>query len=297
LLRAYYDAFIQKRLIRETMTEDSIYAYLKAAVQTGSAHSFTKIDRLLEKERNFFSGDPWRQKCMDLADSLYKSIGAQLTIKKHGAADGRGNFIDNIDVPLNDAPWITSQLQQIRAFKSEADRLSKINALLHRTDPGRGGIYTNFGTPASRQYVLPGVGWEKDPGGLQSPMVNFGVGTKEDEWVHEILPKGFGGQTVPKSWMRQTGTLYECPLQIHYEHLNPNSTYHIRIAYTGRFRSTIKLTANGYLVHDYLQTGDQPLYEFEIPPPALVTGSLTLTFSCPEGEQGPQVSEIWIGKK
>ena len=163
--------------------------------------------------------------------------------------------------------------------------------------PGEGGIYTNFGTPAAKPYVLPGLGWSKDPGGLQSPLVNFGVGTKEDEWVHEILPRGFGGQIVPKAWMTQTGTLYEQPLNIQYKNLDPKSSYSIRIAYTGRLRSRIKLTANGYLVHDYFLTGDQPIYSFDIPKAALSTGNVTFTFVCPEGEQGAQVSEIWILKK
>lgn len=96
--------------------------------------------------------------------------------------------------------------------------------------------------------------------------------------------------------MTQIGTLYETPLNIVYHDLDPKSSYRIRIAYTGRLRSIIRLTANGYLVHDYLPTGDKPVYSFDIPPAALTTGTVTLTFVCPEGEQGAQVSEIWIEK-
>ncbi|HSB92944.1 MAG TPA: hypothetical protein VLC28_07510, partial [Flavitalea sp.] len=182
-------------------------------------------------------------------------------------------------------------------LKTETERLQGIQDLLHRTDPGKGGLYTNFGTPASLPYVLPGLGWAKDPGGLQSAFVNFGVGTKEDEWVHEILPRGFSGQIVTKAWMTQTGTLYEEPLNIRYQNLDPHSSYQIRIAYTGRLRSNIKLTANGHLIHDFLLTGDKPVYTFNIPQAALSTGNVILTFVCPEGEQGAQVSEIWIMKK
>ena len=297
LLRAYYDAFIQKRLIHETKLEQEAYSALSKARQTGSLVAIAKAESILKKTADPAPYSSYKGKCMALADALFKSIGAQLTIKKHGAADGRGNFIDNIDVPLNDAPWITDQIKKIAALKNENKRLEKIDALLHRTDPGRGGIYTNFGTPAAKPYVLQGLGWAKDPGGLQSPMVNFGVGTKEDEWVHEILPKGFGGQIVPKAWMTQTGTLYETPLNIQYKNLDPKSSYRIQIAYTGRLRSRIKLTANGHLVHDYFLTGDQPIYTFDIPKAALSTGNVTFTFVCPEGEQGAQVSEIWIQKK
>jgi len=297
LLRAYYDAFIQKRLVHESKLEQLSLKALSQAKVTGSVSAMAKAQAILKK-----AGDPatyniYKTKCHALADSLFRSIGAQLTIKNHGAAEGRGNFIDNIDVPLNDAPWIIDQLETIATLKNENERLEKINDMLRRTDPGKGGVYTNFGTPPSKPHVLPGAGWYKDPGGLQSAFVNFGVGTKEDEWVHEILPRGFSGQIVPKAWMTQNGTLYEEPLNIQYKNLDPKSSYQIRLAYTGRLRSNIKLTANGYLVHDYMLTGDQPIYTFDIPKEALSTGDVIFTFICPEGEQGAQVSEIWILKK
>ncbi|MEO8471662.1 MAG: alpha-glucuronidase family glycosyl hydrolase [Chryseolinea sp.] len=296
LIRAYYDAFIQQRLIRETKLERDAYQVLKTAPHTGSVAAITEALKILKRANDPAPYDSYKSKCHMLADSLFKSIGAQLTLKKHGAVDGRGNFIDNIDVPLNDAPWIIDQLSNI-APGSETETLEIIEAMLHRTDPGKGGIYTNFGTPSAKQYVVQGMGWSKDPGGLQTPMVNFGVGTKEDEWVHEIRPRGFSGQIVPKAWMTQHGTLYETPLMIRYTSLNPKRSYQIRLAYTGRLRSRTKLTANGYIVHDYLQTGDQPIYTFDIPKEALSTGEVTLKFVCPEGEQGAQVSEIWIVRK
>ena len=86
-------------------------------------------------------------------------------------------------------------------------------------------------------------------------------------------------------------------MNIQYKNLDPTSSYQIRLAYTGRLRSNIKLTANGYLVHDYMLTGDQPIYTFDIPKEALSTGDVIFSFICPEGEQGAQVSEIWIMKK
>jgi hypothetical protein len=297
LLRAYYDAFIQKRLIHEANLEQEAYRVLQQASRTGAQNAMNEAISILSKAKAPAAYNVYREKCMMLADSLFKSIGAQLTVKKHGATEGRGNFIDNIDLPLNDAPWLNDQLNKIKSLKSEQERLNGIETLLRRTDPGRGGIYTNFGTPSAVPYVLPGPGWSNDPGGLLSPLVNFGVGTKEDEWVHEILPIGFSGQIVPKAWMTQHGTLYETPLNIRYKNLDPKASYRIRIAYTGRLRSRIKLTVNGYLVHDYFLTGDQPLYTFDIPKAALSTGELTFTFVCPEGEQGAQVSEIWILKK
>jgi hypothetical protein len=112
LLRRYYDAFIQKRLIHETKLEQEAYSALSHARQTGSLVAMAKAEGILKKAADPAPYNYYKAKCMVLADSLFESIGAQLTIKKHGAADGRGNFIDNIDVPLNDAPWITGPIKK-----------------------------------------------------------------------------------------------------------------------------------------------------------------------------------------
>jgi hypothetical protein len=167
LLRAYYDAFIQQRLIHETKLEQEANDALSRAKHTGSLMAINQAEAILKKSADPAPYDAYKAKCFVLADSLFRSIGAQLTIKKHGAAEGRGNFIDNIDVPLNDAPWMRDQLKKITALNNESERLEKIQNMLHRTDPGAGGIYTNFGTPAAKPYVMPGPGWSNDPGGLQ----------------------------------------------------------------------------------------------------------------------------------
>ena len=167
LLRAYYDAFIQQRLIRETQLEQEAYDVLSRAKQLGSVAAIAEVNATLKKSTMPAPYDSYKVRCMQLADDLFKSIGAQLTISKHGAAEGRGNFIDNIDVPLNDSPWIIDQLNKISKLQDERARLGQIEAMLHRTDPGKGGIYTNFGTPAARPHVLTGPGWSKDPGGIK----------------------------------------------------------------------------------------------------------------------------------
>lgn len=298
LLRAYYDAFIRQRLIYETAKEQEAKNVLKNATVTGSEVAITNARRILTATTSGLSVNlNYREKCLALADSLFKSIGAQLKVIPYGATDGRGNFLDNIDVPLNDSPWILDQLIKIGELTSESERIQAIGKMLHRTDPGPGGFYDDFGLPAHKKRVVNKVTWEDDPGGIISPSVSFGVGTKDDEWVHEIRPQGFGGQTVPKAWMTQINTLYYQPLQIEYDGLDTVVEYKIRIAYTGRFRSKMKLTANNILIHDYLQTGDQPVYEFDIPKEATISGKVIFTWMCGEGEQGSQISEIWLMRK
>ncbi|MBR9774040.1 MAG: hypothetical protein GYB55_03165 [Cytophagales bacterium] len=295
LIRAYFDAYIQQKLLFETQQEQKAINVLQGSEKIGSLKSIEKATRILTEP----ASDPYlvqlKQRSLELADALYQSIGAQLTIESHGAASGRGNFIDNLEVPLNDSPWLLANLKAIQKVPEEKLRKDKIKQLLNRTNPGPGGFYDNFGMGKSWNRVVKTKIWSQDPGGLYGPRESFGVGLKGQEWVHEIQAVGFGGTATPLAWMNQITTLYDTPLLIKYEELNPEKAYKIKIAYTGRFRSKMKLsTDDGHLIHDFIQTGAKPLYEFELPQSSYADGALVLHWTCGEGERGVQVAEIWI---
>jgi len=302
LIRAYFDAYTQQRLRYETNLEQIARNVLQHRKAGESIDAIKTAMTILDKARAEPIAPELRERCIALSDSLFRSFGAQLTIKKHHAAEGRGNFIDNIDVPLNDAPWLSEQLNEILKLSSESDRDQGIEKILHRTDPGPGGFYDNMGTPASWKRIVAQKTWEEDPSSLESPRVSFGVGLSGVDWVHEIVAKGFSGQTTPLAWMNQINTLYDTPLEMKYDSLDTNASYSIRIAYTGRFRSSVKLMAEGRLIHSYLKMGSQPIVEFPIPREITRNGTLRLTFSCAqkvdgEAERGTQVAEIWLIKK
>ena len=295
LIRAYFDAYTRERLIYETDLEEKAKRILANVTATTSSDALKKSKETLEKAWKEPILPEYQAKCESLADSLFKSIGAQLTMKKHGAMSGRGNFIDLINMPLNDSPWLLDQMQQIEKLQSGEERAQKIKEILNRTDPGPGGFYDHFGDPESWYRVVPNLSWEKDPGSLQSPRTGFGVGLVGEEWVDEIKATGFKGQITPKVWMKQAKTLYDQPLKIHYDDLDANATYKIRISYTGRFRSRMKMsTENGQLIHDFLQTGEKPTFEFDLPKAAINNGKVTFVWTCGEGERGSQVTEIWL---
>lgn len=296
LIRAYFDAYVQNRLIYETELERQAREYLASARTIGASKTIALCKETLSMAWNMKISPDYREKCYSLADSLFASIGAQLTIEKHGAMGGRGNFVDFIDNPLNDVAWITTELNKIEKLSSEEEKLQAIEAMLKRNNPGAGGFYDNFGNPKSWDRVLNQKPFNVDPGNLSSPRVSFGAGLKDREWVHEITAKGFEGEATPVSWMNQVTTLYDEPLQIHYGELDANASYTIRIAYTGRFRSRMKMMADEFLVHDFIKTGVQPIYEYPIPKEALADGEVTFSWTCGEGERGSQVSEIWIIK-
>jgi len=301
LIRAYFDAYTQRRLIYETFLECEAKNTLELAKITGSEHAVSKARNILTLAYEKPVSPELKERCHALADSLFRSFGAQLTIEKHHATGGRGNFIDNIDIPLNDALWILDQLSQVEKLNNEQDRLDAIDKMLHRTDPGPGGFYDNFGNPAAWKRIKAKKTWAEDPGSLESPRVSFGVGLTGIDWVHEVVAKGFEGQTTPLAWMDQINTLYDTPLEMEYDNLDSNSDYVLRIAYTGRFRSNMKLVADGITIHDFIRMGTRPLFEFALPKEVTRDGKVLFTWTCGqddggEGERGSQVAEIWLIK-
>ena len=296
LIRAYYDAYVQKRLVYETWLEQQALSLLGNYQISGIANAINDCKSTLAQAWEAPIEQILKQRCYLLADELFASIGAQLTVEKHNAMSGRGNFIDNIDNPLNDVAWIFSELSKAEKKLSDDERIKMIQGILTRTNPGAGGFYDNFGNPASWERIILRQDPATDPGGLKTPRVGFGVGLKDTEWVHEVNAQGFEGDASPMAWMNQVTALYDQPLEVEYKNLDPHASYTIRVAYTGRFRSNMKMIADGIQIHDFIRTGIQPVYEFPIPQEALKDGRVTFTWTCGEAERGAQVSEIWIIK-
>lgn len=299
LIRAYFDAYIQRRLIYEKLLEREARNILEQAGGKGSLNAIAEARKTLLLAREKPVSQEMKQRCIDLADSLFCSFGAQLTVEKHHAAGGRGNFIDNIDIPLNDALWLLDQMADAERISNEPERLKALEKILSRTDPGPGGFYDNFGDPSTWKRIVSKKSWEEDPGSLESPRVSFGVGLTGVDWIHEVVAKGFEGQTTPLSWMDQINTLYDTPLEMEYDKLDPSSNYKLRIGYTGRFRSSMKLVADGVVIHNYIRMGTRPIYEFELPKKVTEDGKVRFTWSCGtddggEGERGSQVAELWL---
>jgi hypothetical protein len=296
LIRAYFDAYTYRRLIYETELEEMALEVLLSAKEKGSKVAIKEAKASYMKAWDSPILPQISERCQALADSLFRSIGAQLTVERHFADDGRGNFIDNMHLPLNNVMWTIDQLNAIEKLQNEDERLEAIDKVLNRNNPGPGGFYDNFATPKSWERVKVDVCRSVDPCNLASPRISFGVGLAGKEWVHQITAKGFDGSASPTSWMQQVTTLYDQPLEIVYDKLDPLGSYTVKVAYTGRFRAKMSMAADNIMLHDIIKTGTQPIYEFEIPKEALKDGEVTFKWTCGEGERGSQVSEIWIIK-
>lgn len=295
LIRAYFDAYVQRKLAFQTAAEHQARDLMRQSLNANSQELLREALSILNESISKEVAEQWRERCMVLADELYQSIGAQLTIDPHGAASGRGNFIDNLDAVLNDAPWLIDNIHTILAMESGGNWEDKLGEVINRTNPGPGGFYDNFGHPKSWKRVVFNSSWEEDPGSLYNPRISFGVGLIGVEWVHEVKAVGFEGTSAPQAWMMQVNTLYDTPLKIRYDQLNPDLEYTLKVAYTGRFRSRMRLKVDGGIeVHDFIQTGQQPIYEFDLPKQAYQDGEITFSWTCGEGERGAQVAEIWL---
>ncbi len=295
LIRAYYDAYVQRKLALQMAAEHKARDFMRQALEEGELAGLSQALAVLEQSLTEEPAAQWRARCLELADALYESIGAQLTIDPHGAASGRGNFIDNLDAVLNDAPWLMDNLRAIMELGEGGDWQGALHAVVNRTNPGPGGFYDNFGHPKSWKRVVFDKSLEEDPGSLYRPRISFGVGLIGVEWVHEVKAVGFEGSSAPQAWMMQVNTLYDTPLKIRYDQLNPDLEYTLRVAYTGRFRSRMRLEVDGGLeIHDFIQTGHQPIHEFDLPKEAYRDGEITFRWTCGEGERGSQVAELWL---
>ena len=217
LIRACYDEYIYRRLIHERAMESNALELLSAAKEQGSLTvlSAAKTKLMTKPESDYIQ--KLRQKCFDLADSLFVNIGSQLTVDKHSAQNGRGNFMDYIDAPLNNSLWLSDQIERISELANEQDRLARIHEVLNRTNPGPGGFYDNFGTIDAQKRLVSKILYEDDPGFLKSPSTDAAILWKKAEsidvlWVHVVAARGFDNQICPEEWMTQFATFYENPL-------------------------------------------------------------------------------------
>ncbi len=295
LLRAYYDAYIRERLIHETALESQAKEALRNATIVNIKEKMEQAESILSKKWEKPVAQDYKNRCREIADYLFDKIGSQTSVEKHKAKPGRGDFMDYIDTPLNNAVWLLSQFERIRHINNQQEQLASIEELLNRNNPGPGGFYDNLGqsieTPRLTDYPL----WKEDPGSLKSARASFGAGLKGRQWIHTIQARGFDGRAIPLEWMNQITTLYETPLNINYENLNPHSSYILKVAYTGRFQSKIQLIAdNKFQIHEMMKTGKTPINKFPIPNEATSDGKLKLTWTCAEGERGAQVAEVWL---
>jgi hypothetical protein len=288
LYRAYYDAYVRSRLYFETDLEGRALDWLREARNCGSLTAMNQAEAILDRAVTQPVARDLRARVFELAEALFQSIRMQLSVPRYKAIDvGRGATLDTIDQVLNDRLWLKRQFNEIRKFDNETARLSALRAIVNWTNPGPGGFYDDLGDARRRPHLVSGLSYDKDPASFHGPMTAF---DQHPEWR--------------RSWCRHAGTIFGQPLRMHYEGLDRDGDYRLRVVYTGdMFQVKIALKANDSIdVHPpLLKPRDMKPLEFDLPRAATHGGALTLAWTAEPSRggngRGCQVAEVWLIKR
>jgi len=150
LYRAYYDAYIRRRLIYETELEEKAMDVLRDAEQLGSLSAMKKAEAILDNAVTEKVAMDWRARVFEIAEALFQSIHMQLSVERYQAkSTRRGGNLDLIDEPLNDSGQLRKMFRNIRRNGSEKQRLKRIaNITAQRY---------NMKTEHDRKVILEGI--------------------------------------------------------------------------------------------------------------------------------------------
>jgi hypothetical protein len=295
LYRAHYDAYLRLRLVEETAQENDAMIVLANARTIGIDKAINEAESILDRADRPSNAEPLAARVRELAEALFQSIGMQLSVDKYQAiAIGRGANLDEMDVPLNDRVWLKNRFAELRTLEGDTAKLQGINEILGWTDPGPGGFYDDLGNPSCQPHLVRDGSYEKDPGFLATPTIGF---RSEPAWR--------------RSWCSHVDGLYNTPVTMHYDNLDPQARYKLRVVYAGdNFEAKVRLVAASGAVdtdkqeieiHAF-QSKPQPVrpVEFAIPTNATANGDLTLTWQSNRERGGPgrgcQIAEVWLIK-
>ncbi|HXX22510.1 MAG TPA: hypothetical protein VEO19_05100 [Terriglobia bacterium] len=313
LYRAYYDAYIRRRLLSETEIEDQIMNKLEEIrrvgvrpgpldIDPGEARRRTseldapallsEAEAIVEKALSGSLAPDWRSKILELGEALYQSIRMQLSVERYEAeAVSRGANLDTLDAPITNLPWLRWRIRQIHGLASEQEQMKAVEEILNWANPGPGGFYDDLGDLSRQAHLVRGVGGFEDPEFRASSLVGFDY------------PDPFGDQT-PISWKRWAESLFDAPLELRYTGFDPQARYRVRVVYSGDERAAIiRMRCNEDLeIHPYMHKPWPPRpLEFDIPPEATAGGELNLIWNREPGlggnGRGCQVAEVWLLKR
>lgn len=286
LFRAYYDAFVRQRLIFETGLENQAMSVLKDVDRTGTLIAISEAKSILQKAVTEPAADRLRQRVLALGEDLFQSIRMQLDTQHYRAGRSDGAVLDRIDAPLNNRLWLVQELDKAAALPSEKERLVAIDRMVNWSNPGPGGFYDDLGDPANEPHLILGKGFTGDP-------FYYATVRHNPDFLEGDI------QTYPpSSWMTLAVTLYDFPMQMKYDDLDPSAQYKVRVVYAN---GPVRLLADDqYEVHPFLDKRYQ-VVEFDIPQEATADGQLLLTFKKPQGiDHGGrrnEICEVWLMKK
>jgi hypothetical protein len=317
LMRATFDAYTQRRLLKDMALEKRALALLRDAPRLGVEVAIARARAILAESDQERKADPSRERLLAFGAKLFESIGAQLDVAHyHAASEERGAILEFLDNPMNNRRWMEDEFDAILSGRYSATvpkdpvegdvRLARLDRLVNWENPGPGGFYDDLGYPWKQPHLVKQKTRWEDPGSIESPREGHGR---------------FHDNAERLSWLDVSEALCGTPLLMRYEGLDPKAHYRLRVTYLGRYGATIHLTADDqYRIHDsyghtrrgvrYNTKGDSasviqvdegtqlppvvPL-EFVIPRETTQDGILELRWDRDTG-RGIQIAEVWLIK-
>lgn len=295
LYRAYFDASVRGRLRHERAAEAAALATLRTAPALGAEAALRRATAQLDHPPTDPAAAALRTRVHELAAALFQSINYKSSVPLYRATNQRrGATLDTLDHPLNDRLWLLAQFARIAPLPTEAARLAAIREITEWTDPGPGGFYDDLGNPALQPRLQPGVGADRDPAFIRTPM-------------NAHFPADGPPQPLRRSWLDYIWGLNDLPITLRYTGLDPRATYEVRVVYpkypAAAGQARLRLRANDSIeIHPYLAQPEPvaPL-TFAIPPAATRDGQLTLTWNRDPGlggsGKGCDIAEVWLRRR
>lgn len=296
LLRALADRYISAKQHYDEDLETQARRILARAGEIGSQNAVRKAFEILDLGRDEPCLPLLRARIQRLADELHTSCGIKLTTSRHGGQKwNRGAWIDMLDTPLSDAQYLRISMKRLARLQTEEARLEAIRAMLHRTDPGEGGVYVDLGSPESRALIVNGLGFAQDPSLLHTPFTTVDgqmidlAHTYTDTWRE---------CAVPKALFTCIQTYYRQPLTLRVPVPDDDATYDLKVAYClGGKPADICLTLeDGQVVHQRIEAreDDTCLYTYPLPKDCVRNGAITLTWSPYGRVRGVKIHEMFL---
>ena len=310
LYRAYFDAFVRRRLMDETAHVQQARNQLErllaigwgaVPLHIGDAPATMPPNGLnpdpllaaaqatLEETVVHPAADELRTRIDELGAALFQSIRMQLAVERYrGEAVNRAANLDTLDTPVSDTMWMRGQIMDIRKMPDPMAQIAAVHTMLFRTDPGPGGFYDALGDVSARPHLELGPGSRQDPDFRTSALTGF-------SYPDTLRDK------APMAWKCWAETLYDTPLVLHYPRLDSKARYRVRVVHSGDARHIkLRLMANDKQeIHPYMLRAWPPApQEFALPPETTASGKLKLAWNREPGlggnGRGCQVAEVWL---
>ncbi len=284
LVRAYYDAYIRRKVIYEQSLEEQANQVLRDVEKIGVETAIARAMNILNRAVTEPVSTDLKKKIEDLYELLFNSIGLQSSVDKYYASGReRGASLDFIDIPLNNRWWLEGQFQAIQKLNSEEEKIQQLKIIAFWEKPGYGSFYDDVGNTAKSPHI-------------KRCEIRY-TNPAEEAWQEPTLWWFDDGKTKKRlSWL--SSLEYGEAL---YQGLEPNTSYLFRIIGFGRPQITIDGEKVNGQDEKELNLGE--FREYIIPSESIKDREITVKWTLPiedlqkNWRQQSRICEMWLLKK